>query len=452
MNRHKILERCFRLNENETTVRTEVLAGLTTFLTMAYIIFLQPAVLTTDFAGQPTGLDYGAMLLATCVISGLASIFMGLYARYPIALAPGMGENFFFVSVIMALGATGVQDAWQVALGIVFIAGVAFLVLSVLRVREAIINVVSPSLRNAIATAIGIFIAFIGLKNGGLIVSHPGTLVALSPTLLSTDVAVFVVGLFVAAALQTRRIRGAILWGIAAATLTAIALHKVHFQGVFGLPLIEHSSVMKMNLGAAFSVKYIPFIIVFLFMDMFDTIGTLVGVAEQGGFVKDNRLPRANRVLLVDAVGTVAGACMGTSTVTSYIESATGIAYGGRTGLTSVVVGLLFFGALLFSPIIGMIGGYVPITASALVIVGAMMMTNVRRIDWDDFSEAIPAFLIILGIPLTFSIADGLAMGFISYPIIKLLSGKGKQVGVVMYALAVILLLYFIFIRPQINT
>jgi AGZA family xanthine/uracil permease-like MFS transporter len=447
-----MIERWFKLSENKTTLKTEILAGVTTFLTMAYIVFLQPAVLSTDFAGNPTGLDYGAVLLATCVMSGLASIFMGLYARYPIALAPGMGENFFFVSVIMALTAAGVANAWQVALGIVFIAGVLFLVLSVLRVREAILNAVSPSLRSSIAAGIGLFIAFIGLKNGGLVVSHPGTFVALSPDLISADVAVFVVGLVIAAALQANRIRGAILWGIAGAALTAIAFHKVSLHGVFGLPHIEQSLILKMDLKAAFSMTCLPFIIVFLFMDMFDTLGTLVGVAEQAGFIKDNRLPRANRAFLVDAAGTVGGACMGTSTITSYIESATGVAYGGRTGLTSVVVGLLFFASLLFSPLIAMVGNYLPITASALVIVGAMMMTNVRRVDWDDFSEAIPAFLVMLGIPLTFSIADGLALGFISYPIIKLLSGKGRTISWLMYVLAPILVLYFVFVRTQINT
>ncbi len=446
-----ILERCFELRENQTTARTEILAGVTTFLTMAYIVFLQPAVLATDFAGSPTGLDYGAVLLATCVMSGLSSILMGLYARYPIALAPGMGENFFFVSVIMALTAAGVANAWQVALGIVFIAGVIFFLLSVLRVREAILNAVSPSLRCGIAAGIGIFIAFIGLKNGGLVVSHPGTFVALSPALISADTAVFLVGLVVAAALQAHRTRGAILWGIAAATMTAIAFHKVSLTGVFGLPDIQQSTILKMDIGAALSVSCLPFIVVFLFMDMFDTLGTLVGVAEQGGFIKDGRLPRANRALLVDAAGTVAGSCMGTSTITSYIESATGVAYGGRTGLTSVVVGLLFFASLLFSPLIAMIGSYLPITASALVIVGAMMMTNVRRVEWDDFSEAIPAFLVMLGIPLTFSIADGLALGFVSYPIIKLLSGKGRRISWLMYLMAFVLILYFVYVRPQIN-
>jgi len=445
-----MLERLFRLTENRTTVRTEVLAGLTTFLTMAYIIFVQPSVLSTDFSGQPTGLDYGAVLLATCVISALSCIFMGLYARYPIALAPGMGENFFFVSVIMALGAMGIAEAWRVALGVVFIAGVIFFVLSLLRVREAIINAVSPSMRNAIAAGIGMFIAFIGLKNAGLVIGNPGTLVSLNAKLLSPDAAVFVSGLVVGAALQARRKRGALLWGIAAATLVALLLGKTRFTGIFGLPEIGRSAVFQMDLKAALSVACLPFIIVFVFMDMFDTVGTLVGVAQQAGLIKDNKLPRASRALLVDATGTVAGACMGTSTVTSYIESAAGVAYGGRTGLTSCVVGLLFLAALCFSPVIGMIGQYLPITASALVIVGSLMIRNVRAIDWDDASEAVPCFLIVLGIPLTFSIADGLALGFVTYPVVKALAGKGKQVSWLMYVLAVALVLYFLMVRVRI--
>jgi len=449
-----MMEKLFDLPGNKTTFRTELLAGLTTFLTMAYIIFVQPAVLTTDFAGNPTGLDYGAVLLATCLISGLTTIFMGIYARYPIALAPGMGENFFFVSVIMTLTAAGFANAWQVALGIVFVAGVIFFLLSVLRVREAIINAVSPSMRNGIAVGIGLFIAFIGLKNGNLIIARPGTLVGLNTNLaqpdVMKDVGVFFFGLVVAAGLQARRVRGSILWGIFAAALLALCLGKITYTGLFGLPKIIEPAAFRMDIRSALSLTCIPFVIVFLFMDMFDTVGTLVGVAEQAGFMRNNKLPRASRALVVDAAGTVVGACLGTSTITSYIESATGVAYGGRTGLTSITVGTLFVLALVFSPLIGMIGNYLPVTACALVIVGAMMMRNGRKIDWDDYSESLPAFLIAAGIPLTYSIADGLTLGFISYPIIKLISGRGKNVSWLMYVIAVILLAYFIFVRVRI--
>ncbi|MBN2302789.1 MAG: NCS2 family permease [Lentisphaerae bacterium] len=446
-----MFERLFRLKENGVTIRVEILAGVTTFLTMAYIIFLQPLVLSTDFAGQPTGLDAGAVLLATCVVSAFATIFMGLYARYPIALAPGMGENFFFVGTIMALSAAGFVNAWQTALGVIFLSGIIFFVLSILRVREVIINAISPSMRNGIAIGIGLFIAFIGLKNGGVIIAKPGTFVGLNSNLITVDVVVFFVGLIVAGGLQSRHVRGSILWGIGAAAAVALACGKIRYNGIFGLPVIENPTVFKMDILSALSLTCAPFIVVFVFMDLFDTVGTLVGVAEQAGFMKDNKLPRASQALLVDATATVAGACMGTSTVTSYIESAAGVAYGGRTGLTSLVVGILFLAALLVSPLVGMVGNYPPVTACALVVVGALMARNVQRIDWDDYSESIPAFLTAVSIPLTFSIADGLAVGFISYPMIKLVAGKGKHVSWLMYILAGVLIAYFVLVRTKVT-
>lgn len=446
-----MFNRIFRLSENNTTVRIELLAGLTTFLTMAYILFVQPAVLSKDFAGHPTGLEPGAILLATCIASAAASIFMGLYARYPIALAPGMGENFFFISTIMALSGAGVANAWQTALGIVFFAGILFLLLSLMKVREMLLNAISQSMRNGIAAGIGLFIAFIGLQKGGIIVAKPGTLVGLNTDFLNhavlAEVTVFLSGLLVAAGLHARKVRGSILWGILAATVVAFCFGKVKIDHVFGIPEYSKSAIFQMDLASAFSIKALPYILVFLFMDIFDTIGTLIGVAEQAGFVKDNKLPRAEKVLIVDAAGTVAGACLGTSTVTAYIESAAGVAYGGRTGLTSITVGILFLFALLVSPLIAGIGEYPPITASALVIVGALMMKNAVKINWEDYSESIPAFLIIIGIPLTFSISDGLALGFLSYPVVKLISGNGRSVSWLMYVVAVIILAYFIGIR-----
>jgi AGZA family xanthine/uracil permease-like MFS transporter len=300
-------------------------------------------------------------------------------------------------------------------------------------------------MRSGIAVGIGLFIAFIGLRNGGIVVVDNGQ-ISLSGDIFSPDAGVFTVGLITAAALLVRRTRGSILWGILAAAVLALILGKIQFNGFIGLPDISESAAFKMDLVSALSLVSIPFIIIFIFMDVFDTLGTLIGVSEQAGFIRDGKLPRAGKAFTVDAVGTVAGACLGTSTVTSYIESTVGVAYGGRTGLTSVVTGLLFLLALLFSPLIAMIGGYLPITAGALVIVGVMMAENVRKIDWKDFSEAIPAFLIILGIPLTYSIADGLALGFISYPLVKFLGGKGKDVNGLIYLIAAVLLLYFIFI------
>ena len=443
------LERLFDLTGQATTVRTEVLAGVTTFLTMAYIVFVQPAVLSVDFAGHPTGLEFGAILLATCVGSAFGSILMGLYANYPIALAPGMGENFFFISVIMSVAALGIPNAWQTALGIVFLAGVIFWIVSATGMREAILNAISRSMRNGIAVGIGLFITFIGLRNTGLLVASPATLVALNPHLLSADIAVFFAGLVVAAALQARRVRGAILWGMAASAVVAATLGRIHYAGLFGLPHAQHFALFRMDIAGALQVSLLSFVIVLLFMNVFDTIGTLIGVAEQAGFTKDNTLPRANRVLMVDATATVAGACLGTSTVTAFIESSAGVAAGGRTGLAAVVTGLLFLLTLFFSPLVAAVGRYLPITAPALVIVGAMMMQNVTKIDWDDFSEAIPAFLMIVGIPLFYSISDGLGLGLVAYPIVKLLAGRGRQVRWLAYVLAATLILYFLLVRSR---
>jgi AGZA family xanthine/uracil permease-like MFS transporter len=429
------------------STKTEVIAGVTTFMTMAYIIFVQPAVLSTDFTGKPTGLDFGAVLLATCLVSGAASILMGVWAKYPIALAPGMGENFFFVSVIMTLGAAGVAEPWRAALGIVFVSGLIFLLLSVIGVREAVLDSISPSMRHAIAAGIGLFIAFIGLRNGGLIVAHPGTLVTMSTRIVSADVAVFGVGLLTAVTLQIRGTRGAMLIGILAAAATAAALGKIHYAGLVGLPHITTPAAFRFDLAAAFDPRWMPFVAMFLFMNVFDTIGSVSGVSQQAGLMRDGKLPGAERVLVVDAAGTVVGAALGTSTIVTYIESAAGVSAGGRTGLTAMVAGALFFVALLFSPLIGMIGNYLPITAPALIIVGALMMSNATHIAWDDLSEAVPAFLTLVGIPLAYSIADGLALGFISYPVLKVLTGKARQVGVVSYIVAALLVVYFVFVR-----
>jgi len=481
-----MLDRFFRLSEHNTTVRTELLAGLTTFLTMAYIIFVQPLVLTGDMfvptmgEGARTGMDFGAVTAATCLAAALATIIMGLYARYPIGQAPGMGENVFFVlTVVPAAGAlaavkSGTANAWQVALGVVFIAGVLFLLLSLFGVREKLLSAISPSMRNGIAIGIGLFIAFIGLQNAGLVLKDPGTAVKLNPKFASPDLIVFFFGLLLTAGLHARRVRGSIIWGILAATALAVVLKSTlplmpeaiarselvtdsmlmtHFAvagGVVSTPPSMAPTFLKIDLVHALSWSMIPFILIFLFMDLFDTLGTLIGVSEQAGLVKDNKLPRARQALMSDAVGTVAGAAMGTSTVTSFIESAAGVEQGGRTGLTAVVTGLLFLLALFFYPIIKMVGSYPPITAPALVVVGSMMMRNVTKIDWSNYAESMPTFLIIIGIPMTYSIADGLALGFIAYPIIKLFAGQGRQVKWLMYVMAVVLVAYFLLIRMEV--
>lgn len=432
------------------SVRTEFLAGLTTFLTMSYILFVQPAVLSTDFAGKPTGLDPGALLLATAVSSAIATALMGLWARYPIALAPGMGENFFFVTTVMALGAAGVAEAWRTALAIVFLSGVAFVILSALRVREAIVDGISPSMCAGISAGIGLFMTFIGLKSAGIIAGAPGTLVTLNVHMEPAALAVFGTGLAAAAALQTRGRPGAVLIGILVAAGVALAFGKTTFSGIVGLPDVKRNAILELDFAGALSLQALPFIVVFLFMDMFDTVGTLVGVTGAAGWKQAGKLPRVSQALLSDAVGTVVGASMGTSTVTSYIESATGIQAGGRTGLTALVVAALFLLSLFFSPLIAMVAGYPPITAPALVIVGALMMRNAARIEWDDFSEAVPAFLVLVGIPLCFSIADGLAFGFLAYPVLKLLSGRVREVRWPMAVVAVVMVFYFVLVRARI--
>jgi adenine/guanine/hypoxanthine permease len=469
-----MLDRFFRLTDNRTTVRIEFLAGVTTFLTMAYIIFVQPAVLSGAMFGKPTGMDFGAVTAATCLAAALATAIMALYARYPIAQAPGMGENFFFVfSAVPAAAAAGFANAWQVALGTVFISGVLFLILSVVGLREMIFNAASPSFKNAIAAGIGLFIAFIGLQNAGLILKDPGTAVKLNAHFASPDLVVFFTGLFLTAVLQVRKVRGSILWGILGATLVAafLKLSLPHLpasiaaspevtgsmltqrfqlaKGVLAPPPSLTPTLFQIDLAGALTPKMLPFVFVFFFMLVFDAIGTLIGVCEQAGFMKDNQLPRAKQAMLSDAIGTVAGAALGTSTVTSFVESAAGVEQGGRTGLTGLVVAALFLLALFFSPLIAMVGSFPPITAPALVIVGAMMIQNVAKICWQDYSESVPAFLTMIGIPLSYSIADGLALGFISYPMIKLFSGKGRELGWLTYLLAILLVVYFVCVRSR---
>jgi adenine/guanine/hypoxanthine permease len=480
-----MFERFFRLSENKTNVRTEVLAGVTTFLTMAYIIIVQPMVLSGNFIGKPTGMDFGSITTATCIAAALASAIMGLYGRYPIAQAPGMGENYFFVFGMLPAAAAmiaaqvkagqitaGSTSDWQVGLGVVFYSGVAFLLLSMLGVREKLMEAISPSMRNGIAIGIGLFIVLIGMDSAKLLLKDPGTGWKLNPQFGSPDLIVFFIGLLVTATLHARRIRGAIILGIAASTLVSVALKLdlPHVPWLADLPVVKDSMLMKdfrlaeglvdlppsiaptlfkLDLVSPLSLTMAPFILIFLFMVLFDTLGTLIGVAEQAGLIRENRLPRAKQALMSDAVGTVAGAALGTSTVTSFIESAAGVEQGGRTGLTALVAAALFLLALFFSPIIDMVGSYRPITAPALIVVGTMMMRNVTKIDWNNYAESLPTFLVIAGIPMTFSIADGLALGFIAYPLVKLFSGQGRDVKWLMYVMAAVLVAYFAIVRVQ---
>jgi AGZA family xanthine/uracil permease-like MFS transporter len=483
-----MLDRYFGLSKHGTNVRTELLAGLTTFLTMAYIIFVQPAVLSGSMFGEQTGMDFGAVTTATCLSAALATAIMALYARYPIAQAPGMGQNFFFVfSALPAAAALiasetaagrlqpGQTSPWQIALGVVFLSGVLFVLLSFFGVREMIMEAISPSMRNAIAVGIGLFIAFIGLQNASVVLKDPGTGVKLNPRFDSPDLIVFFFGLLLTAGLYARRVRGSILWGILAATALAIVLRLglPHMpEAVSQSKLVTESMLMtrfqiatdvvspvpsmaptflKMDLARAMAWPMVPFVLIFLFMVVFDTLGTLVGVSERAGLIKDNRLPRVRQAFMSDALGSVVGAAFGTSTVTSFIESTAGVEQGGRTGLTALTVAVLFLVALFFSPVIAMVGSYPPITAPALVVVGSLMMQGVAKLDWSNFAEAFSAFLVILGIPLSYSIADGLALGFIAYPVVKLIAGQGRDVKWLTYLIAAVLLLYFIAVRAQLG-
>jgi len=483
-----MVDRFFRLSEHGTNVRTELLAGLTTFLTMAYIIFLQPLVLSGTLTHTPNGISQSAVMTATCLAAALATAIMGLYGRYPIAQAPGMGENFFFaVTVVPAAAAmiasqaaagtleAGASQPWQIALGVVFLSGVLFLILSFFGVREALLEAISPSMRNAIAVGIGLFIALIGLHGARVIVADAGHLVRLNAHVTSPDVIVFAFGLLLTAGLFARGVRGSIVLGILGTALFALGLKWVlpHLWAtVAQAPLVKDSALMtqftttgrifsrppsvgptllKMDLAGALAPAMLPFILIFLFMDVFDTLGTLVGVSEQAGLIRDNKLPRAREAMLSDAIGTVAGAALGTSTVTSYIESAAGVEQGGRTGLTAVAAAVLFLVAMFFAPLVQTIGSYPAITAPALVVVGAMMMRNVTKIDWTNHAEAIPAFVTFLGIPLTFSIADGLALGFVLYPPVKLLAGQHRDVRWLAYLLAAVLAVYLVTVRSRVG-
>ncbi len=439
------IEKFFKLKELNTNIRTEVIAGITTFMAMAYIIFVNPAMLSQ------TGMDFNAAMVATCISAAVATIMMGLYANYPIALAPGMGQNAFFTyTVCLAMGIS-----WQVALGAVFIEGILFIILTATKARQAIIEAIPSCIRYGTACGIGLLIAFIGLIDAGVIVSAPATLVTLGDvTSPATLLALF--GLIVTGVLLIKNIKGAILWGILVTAAAGIPFGIVKYQGFISRPPSMMPTFLQMDILGALNWGLLSIIFVFLFMDIFDTVGTLAGVAELGGFMRQGKLPRAGKAMMSDAVGTCVGAMCGTPTVTSYIESAAGISSGGRSGLANVITGLAFLAALFFSPLVQMIGGGYqmaagaslrPITAPALILVGSMMLRSIVNIDWKDYSNSIPAFLVILVMPLTFSIATGIAVGFISYSALKLFTGQGKKVSWLVYLLAALFILRFLYLK-----
>jgi AGZA family xanthine/uracil permease-like MFS transporter len=424
------LERTFRLAENGTTVRRELLGGATTFMTMSYIIFVQPAVLGT------TGMDKGAVMVATCLASALATLLTGLLARYPIAQAPAMGHNIFFAVVVC--GTMGYT--WQVALGANFLSGIIFVGLALTGVWGKMVAAVPDALKYGIAVGIGLLIALVGLEYGGIVVDSPGVLVALGD-LTSRPVLLVLFGLALTAVLLVLRFPGAILVGILGTAAAGLPLGVVKFHGVVAPVPSLAPTFLKLDIAGAMETGLVAVVFVFFLLDVFDAIGTLIGVGGSAGFLKEGKLPRADKAMLADAVGTVGGVLLGTSTVSSYIESVTGIAQGARTGLANVMTSFLFLCALFFSPLAEMISGEVtyggmtlrPVIAPALILVGAMMMKCVKFIDWDDLTEAIPAFLSIVIMPLTLSITEGISFGFISYVLLKLASGKGKQVHWLIY-------------------
>jgi AGZA family xanthine/uracil permease-like MFS transporter len=432
------LERRFELSAHGTTAATEVLAGLTTFLTMAYIVFVQPAVLSA------AGMDFGAVMVATCLSTAIATTLMALLANYPIAVAPAMGHNFFFAYSVVV----GMKVPWQVALGAVAIAGIVFVLTAGLGLRERVITAIPSSLKHAIAAGIGLLIAMVGLQWAGLVVGSPGTLVALGD-LRSRPVLVALIGLVVAAGLMARRVPGALLWGILASAAAGIPLGIVQYHGIASAPPSVSPTFLQLDLAGALTPGMIPVVLMFFFLALFDSIGTLVAVGQQAGLMQGGVLPRARQALLADAAGTVAGAALGTSTVTAYVESGAGVAAGGRTGLTALVTAGLFVAALFVSPLVRTIGGgyaaggatLYPVVAAPLIIVGSMVMGIVREIDWKEPTESIPAFLTIVIMPLAVSITEGVAFGVVAHAVLKVAAGRAREVHPLLHVFALLFVL-----------
>ena len=426
----------FKLDELNTSVRTEFIAGLTTFVSMAYILFVNPTVLGA------AGMDKGAVFTATAIASAVATIFMGVVALYPIAIAPGLGVNAFFAySVVIGMGVK-----WETAMAGVFVAALIFLVLTFFKIREKIINIIPQNLKLAIASGIGLFIAFIGLHDAGLIVANKDTMVSLghlsSPTSLLS-----IFGIIVTFILMSRKTPAAIFIGMILTSLAGILTGLIKLPSAIISPapsLAPTFGAGVMHVGDINSLQLVTVVITFLIVTFFDTAGTMIGLATQAGFMKNNEMPRAGRALMADAVGMTVGAVIGTSPTSAYVESSSGIAVGGRSGLTSVFTGIFFLFALLFSPLLSVVTSQV--TAPALVVVGVLMAKNLRLIDWEDLAIAAPAFLIVIGMPLTYSISDGIALGFILYPITMIATGRIKKVHPLMYVLAIMFIAFLMII------
>ncbi len=428
-----LLERLFKLDAHGTRVSTEILAGLTTFITMAYIIFVNPQMMSS------AGMDYGASFAATCLAAALACIFMGLYANWPVGLAPGMGLNAFFTYTVV--GEMGYS--WQVAMGAVFIAGVIFVVMSVTRLRAWILESIPLDLRVAMGAGVGLFIGFIGLKSGGVIVANPATLLSLGD-FTQIEPLLSAIGFLIIIALSVRQVPGAIMIGVLSITAIALFVGLVEFQGVVSAPPSVAPIFLQLDIAGAFDVAMVSVIIAFLFVNLFDTAGTLLGVATRAGLVNERgEIQNMDRALKADSSSSVAGALLSCAPVTSYVESAAGVAAGGRTGLTAVTVGLLFILAMFFSPLAGMVPACA--TAGALVYVALLMLSGLQALDWDDPTELLPALLTAVMIPLSFSIANGIALGFITYVAVKLVTSRRGEISLGAWFLAIIFLAKFAF-------
>jgi AGZA family xanthine/uracil permease-like MFS transporter len=428
----RMLERFFRLTEHGTTTRGEIVAGLTTFLTMSYIIFVNPHILAT------TGMNQDAVFVATCLAAAIGSLVMAFVANYPIGMAPGMGLNAFFAfTVVATLGYT-----WQQALGAVFISGVVFIILTITGIRSWLIAGMPPSLRSAVAAGIGLFLAIIALSSAGIIVANPATMVGLGN--LHTAPPLFaILGFFVIAVLDALKVRGAILLGILIVTVLSMVFHTNHFQGLVSAPPSLAPTFLQLDIPGALHGGFLQVVLVFVLVEVFDATGTLMGVAKRAGLL-DGQHNRLGRALFADSAAITAGSLLGTSSTTAYIESASGVQAGGRTGLTALVVGVLFLASLFLSPLAGSVPAYA--TAPALLYVAGLMMRELRDVEWNDVTEAAPAALTALAMPFTYSIATGLAFGFISYVVLKACTGRIRQIHPAAWLIAILFLIRFVFV------
>jgi AGZA family xanthine/uracil permease-like MFS transporter len=430
------IERVFHVSENESTISRELLGGLTTFMAMAYVVVVNPRILGE--AGMPVE----GVLFATCLSAAVATLVMGIWANYPIALAPGMSLNAYFTYSIVL----GRHVPWQTALGVVFLSGALFLILTLTNVREHIVNDIPDCLKHGTAAGIGFFIAFIGMRNANMIVANPATFVGIGK-IANSQVLLAALGLILIAILMSRRVGGAILIGIVVIALAGIPLKLTTWPThLFSWPH-PAGTFMKFDFRSAARLGLGELIFVFFFVDLFDNVGTLVGVCEQGGFLRDGKFPRASRALLADAFGTMVGAVTGTSTVTSYIESAAGVAAGARTGLGNVLIAALFLGAMFCAPIVAAIPTYA--TAPALILVGSLMCGSLPKVRWDDFTEAFPAFMTMVATPLTFSIATGLSLGLLSFTFLKVGTGRYREISPLIWVLTVLFVLRYAFLGAE---